>query len=215
MPQPWNRRLTGLALALGLNAAFYAMFAWHTRPRVDDIPEPSRTGLVWIEPRQQPAAPPPAPVIALAAPSPRTFTPRRKTVRPGAISAQPSPLPQPISDIDTPLDTDAPDPFAQQESVTARSLDKGVVRAAIKTAFDEQKAVEDKQQFVRYGHAKNKYEKFADGADFATMPYCLGQNSMKFNPPAVKVGGVTIGLGGILALPFYAKTVATGKCRMK
>ncbi|RJG15534.1 hypothetical protein D3872_13045 [Massilia cavernae] len=105
--------------------------------------------------------------------------------------------------------------MAQQESVIARSLDKGVVRAAIQAAFDEQKAREDTQKFVKSGRAKNKYERFADDADFATVPYCLGSDPMKHDPPAIKLGGITIGVGGLLAIPFFAKTVMTGKCRVK
>ena len=79
----------------------------------------------------------------------------------------------------------------------------------------ERKALEDTQKFVKSGPGKTVYEKFADNAEFATVPYCLGSNPMKHTPPVVEVGPIKIGMGGLLALPFFAKAVATGKCRIK
>ena len=49
----------------------------------------------------------------------------------------------------------------------------------------------------------------------ATIPYCYRADAMKHTPPASEGRRVTIGLGGMLALPFFVKAIATGKCRMK
>lgn len=207
MPQASNRRFTGLALALALNAAFFAMFAWNLRPAPQDHPEPARVQLVWAAPKPDPAATPSRPA---ARPDARLAAAARTPAAP-----QTAPVPATVPEAIAQEQPDAPDPFAQVSSVTSRALDKGVMHAAIKTALDEQKALEDTQKFVKVGHAKNQYERFADGADYATMPYCGGAGAMKFTPPQVKVARLTIPLGGVLAAPFLVKAIGTGKCRVK
>mgnify|MGYP003459072886 FL=1 len=111
--------------------------------------------------------------------------------------------------------TDPGDPFEPAPSALATSFDKAVMSKAITMAMAERKALEDTQKFVKSGPGKTVYEKFADNAEFATVPYCLGSNPMKHTPPVVEVGPIKIGMGGLLALPFFAKAVATGKCRIK
>ena len=113
------------------------------------------------------------------------------------------------------IESDAADPFEQSDSTTARSFDKAVTGKAIKMAMAERKALEDTQKFVKSRPAPTQYEQFAADVDDAAIPYCYRSDAMKHAPAHKKIPGWTIGVDGVLALPFLAKAIATGKCRMK
>jgi hypothetical protein len=55
----------------------------------------------------------------------------------------------------------------------------------------------------------DQYKQFAKDFAYAKMPYCLGDNGLKFQPP--KIG--PIGFGGLLALPFVVIAKVRGKCK--
>jgi hypothetical protein len=212
MLYPARTRLAGLLLALCLNAAFIATFVWQARPRLEQAPDPSRMALVWAVPVVEVAPPAPSPPAVFSKPE----RPRKARRTPAAIA--------PIAAIEAPpamqadelvIESDAADPFEQSDSTTARSFDKAVTGKAINTAMAERKALEDTQKFVKSGPGKTQYEVFADNVDEATIPYCYRGDAMKHTPPVVKVGKVKIGLGSLFVLPYFAKAVATGKCRMK
>lgn len=200
-------RLAGLLLALCIHLALFAVFI--TQPQRDTaLPDPSRMVLAWVLP------PPPVLRPAPALPEqPQWAPPRRKPAR-GASAAPVQALPAPGSTAQDPAPDDLPDdPFAEAGPGTV--ADPKVVDAAIKKAFAERKALEDTQKFVKSAPGPNKYEQFGADMDFAKIPYCLGDNSLKHNPPVIKVAGVPVVMGGLFALPFMVHAAATGKCRVK
>jgi hypothetical protein len=52
------------------------------------------------------------------------------------------------------------------------------------------------------------YDKFTRQVDEALVPSCWRPDAMKHSPP--KIG--PIGLGGVLALPFWGWAIVSGKC---
>lgn len=209
MPIQARQRITGLLLALCLNAAFIAMFAWQARPRADDAPAPSRMALVWAKPviETAPAA------LAAHAPPVRQRGARRKPVAAAPMAATGAAPPAPATELI--LESDSADPFEKPGSATARSFDKAVMGTAIKVAMAERKALEDTQKFVKSGPGRTQYEQFAADAAEATIPYCYRGDAMKHTPPVLELGSLKIALGSALVLPFLAKAIVTGKCRMK
>jgi hypothetical protein len=55
----------------------------------------------------------------------------------------------------------------------------------------------------------DQYKQFANDFAYAKVPYCLGNDGLKFQPP--KIG--PIGFGGLLALPFVVVAKVRGKCK--
>jgi hypothetical protein len=55
----------------------------------------------------------------------------------------------------------------------------------------------------------DQYKRFAEGFAYAKVPYCLGDNGLKFQP--AKIG--FIGFSGLLALPFVVVAKMRGKCK--
>ena len=206
MPIRARERITGLLLALCLNAAFIAMFVWHGGPRLPDLPEPSRMALVWARPVAQ-AAPPPPTVRATA------VQPRSRPARRAPAATAPSETPAPAAELV--VESDSADPFEKNDSAVAASFDKAVTGRAIRAAIAERQALEDTQKFVKSGRGPTRFEQFAANVEDATTPYCFGSNPMKHAPPVVDVAGIKVGIGGIYALPFWVKAVATNKCRVK
>lgn len=212
MRHPARLRITGLLLALGLNAGFIAMFVWQARPQMADLPDPSRMALVWARPVVEvPAPAAAAPVAAGAAVKPVARQVRRPK-QPAAIAKD---EPAVTAAAEAIVESGSADPFEEPDSATAKSFDKAVMGKAIKVAMAERKALEDTQKFVKSGPGPNQYEQFASDVDAATIPYCYKGDAMKHTPPVLEVGSLKIPLGGVLALPFFAKAIATGKCRMK
>lgn len=209
MPHHARQRVTGLLLALCLNAALIAMFVWQARPRTAEVPDPSRMSLVWAKPVIE-AAPPPAPA-ATAQPA-RQREARRKpaAITPIAVTEE---APPPASELI--LESDSNDPFEKPDSATAKSFDKAVMGKAIKVAMAERNALEDTQKFVKSGPGRTQYEQFAADVDDATIPYCYRGDAMKHTPPVLQIGSLKIPLGGVLALPFFGKAIVTGKCRTR
>lgn len=200
-----RERITGLLLALGVNAAFFAVFYWQTLPRRTDVPEPSRMTLVWARVLAAPAPPTPESVRRPAV--------RSKPAPTAAIVVRERPAAAPAAELV--IESDSADPFEQSRSATAASFDKAVMGKAINAALAERRALEDTQKFVKSARAPTRFEQFAVNVEDATMPYCLGRDSMKHSPPVIDVAGVKVGLAGVLALPFLVKAVAQGKCRIK
>lgn len=54
-----------------------------------------------------------------------------------------------------------------------------------------------------------QYKTFEKEFSYAEVPYCLGANALKFQPP--KVGPIVF--GGILGIPFLLLAAARGKCK--
>lgn len=208
MPIGARERITGLLLALCLNAAFVAMFIWQARPAPNG-PEPSRMALVWAKAVAE-VAPPSLPV------APTRAAPRSRPARsaPAPIAAT-MPLDTPAPAAELILESDSADPFEKNDSVVAASFDQAVRGKAIRVAMAERQALEDTQKFVKSGRGRTRHEQFAADVEDATIPYCLGSDPMKHTAPVVDVGGVKIGLGSLFVLPFFVKAVATGKCRIK
>lgn len=206
MPRHARQRITGLLLALCLNAAFIAMFVWQARPGIDDLPDPSRMALVWAKPGGE--LPPPA-ATAPAKPT----SGKAKRFRRLAVAVPKEPVLSAATEAI--IESDSADPFETADSATAKSFDKAVVGKAITVAMVERKALEDTQKFVKSGPGPTRYEQFASDVDEATIPYCYKGDAMKHAPPVLEVGSLKIPLGQVLALPFFAKAIATGKCRMK
>ncbi|NML59674.1 hypothetical protein HHL21_00915 [Massilia sp. RP-1-19] len=204
MPHQARQRVTGLLLALCLNAAFIAMFVWQARPRIIDTPDPSRIALVWPVPASE--------MAALPAPAGPV---RQRTARAKPVARIPIAATEPAPGAEVILASDTADPFEKADSATAQSFDKAVMGKAIKVAIAERKALEDTQKFVKSGPGPTQYEQFAADVGGAAVPYCYRADAMKHAPPSIKIAGVTIGLTGVLGLPFFAKAIATGKCRMK
>lgn len=214
MRRPAHLRITGLLLALGLNAAFFGMFVWQARPQMADLPDPTRMMLVWARPVVEVPASVAATPAAAGAPVKPVPVARqvRRPKRPAAI-AQDEPAVAAVTEAI--VESGSADPFEEPDSATAKSFDKAVIGKAIKVAMAERKALEDTQKFVKSGPGPNQYEQFASDVDAATIPYCYKGDAMKHTPPVLEVGSLKIPLGGVLALPFFAKAIATGKCRMK
>ncbi|MCC6071816.1 hypothetical protein ACFSQU_19950 [Massilia sp. GCM10020059] len=209
MLHPARVRITGLLLALGLNAAFFAMFVWQARPQMADLPDPSRMALVWARPVVEAPAPVTAAPLAAGAPPARQA---RRPKRPAILAIS---EPAVTAATEAIVESDSADPFEEPGSATATSFDKAVIGKAIKVAMTERKALEHTQKFVKSGPGPNQYEQFASDVEAATIPYCYKGDAMKHTPPVIEVGSLKIPLGGVLALPFFAKAVATGKCRVK
>ena len=212
MPIRARERITGLLLALCLNAAFIAMFVWHGGPRLPELPEPSRMAMVWARPVAKTAPPSASVLVPMARPRSRparTALSATNATAPASETKVPAPAAEPI------LESDSADPFEKTDSVVATSFDKAVVGKAIKVAMAERQALEDTQKFVKSGRGRTKHEQFAADVEDATIPYCLGSDPMKHTPPVIEVGKVKVGLGGVFAIPFLVKAVATGKCRVK
>lgn len=212
MRHPARLRITGLLLALGLNAGFIAMFVWQARPQMADLPDPSRMALVWARPVVEVPAPAAAAPVAAGAPVKPVARQARRPKQPAAI-AKDEPAVSAVTEAI--VESGSADPFEEPDSATAKSFDKAVIGKAIKVAMAERKALEDTQKFVKSGSGPNQYEQFASDVDAATIPYCYKGDAMKHTPPVLEVGSLKIPLGGVLALPFFAKAIATGKCRMK
>ena len=213
MLYPARSRLTGLLLALCLNAAFIAMFVWQAQPRLEPVADPSRMALVWAAPVVQAARPAPLPTPAVPS---RAARPREARRAPAAIAPIAANEAAPATQVDElVLESDSADPFEQSDSTTAKSFDKAVTDKAIKMAMAERKALEDTQKFVKSGPGKTKYDVFADNAEHATIPFCYRADAMKHTPPVLEVGSLKVPLGGVLSAPFFVKAIATGKCRMK
>jgi hypothetical protein len=55
----------------------------------------------------------------------------------------------------------------------------------------------------------NKYKQLAKDFAYAKLPYCRGDDSLKFQPP--QIGPITF--GGLLALPFVVVAKVRGQCK--
>lgn len=58
----------------------------------------------------------------------------------------------------------------------------------------------------------DRYEAFGRQFSEAQKPSCLGPDALKHQPAGFTSGGWNIGLGGLLALPFWGAAIVRGKC---
>lgn len=86
-------------------------------------------------------------------------------------------------------------------------LDEDAIRKAVRETLAETPAPARDRGPVLSGDPA--HEKFSRQFDDARVPGCWGPDALKHQP--ARIG--PIGLGGILALPFWGAAIATGKCR--
>ena len=87
---------------------------------------------------------------------------------------------------------------------------KDAVAATIAEAPDQPNVAANQQPGLRAPTlSAEQYKKFEKDFAFAKVPYCLGQDNLKFQPP--KIGPIVF--GGLLALPFLVIAAARGKCK--
>jgi hypothetical protein len=58
----------------------------------------------------------------------------------------------------------------------------------------------------------DSYAAFGRRFSDAQKPSCLGPDALKHQPAGLTIGGWHIGLGGMLALPFWGAAIVRGKC---
>jgi hypothetical protein len=86
-------------------------------------------------------------------------------------------------------------------------LDEDAIRKAVRETLAEMPAPARDRGPVLSGDPA--HEKFKRQFDEARVPGCWGPDALKHQP--AQIG--PIGLGGILALPFWGAAIAAGKCR--
>lgn len=100
-------------------------------------------------------------------------------------------------------------PVAPAIPLTDRRI-KEAVAATIAEAPDKPSVAANLQPGLRAPMlSAEQYKKFEKEFAFAKVPYCLGQDSLKFQPP--KIGPIVF--GGLLGLPFLVIAAARGKCK--
>ncbi|MDL2357491.1 MAG: hypothetical protein QFF03_19735 [Pseudomonadota bacterium] len=88
---------------------------------------------------------------------------------------------------------------------------KAAVAATIAAAPAKESVPANQQEALRAPMlSAEEYKKFAEGFAYAKVPYCLGSNGLKFQPPRIGF----IGFGGILGIPFVLLAAARGKCKV-
>ncbi len=107
-----------------------------------------------------------------------------------------------------------PRPAPEKPAPPAIELTDGRVReavaATIAEAPDKPNVAANQQPGLRAPTLSAEQTKnFEKNFAFAKVPYCLGQDSLKFQPP--KIGPIVF--GGLLGLPFLLMAAARGKCR--
>jgi hypothetical protein len=96
-------------------------------------------------------------------------------------------------------------PARQSPSMRDR-LDDDAIRKAVRETLAEMPApMRDRGPVLRGDSAHDRFERQVDDA---RVPGCWGPDALKHQPP--RIG--PIGLGGILALPFWGAAIVTGKC---
>jgi hypothetical protein len=98
---------------------------------------------------------------------------------------------------------------AQGQPLSLRLSDE-VISKAVRETLAEQKG----NPKLQPGKALSgdPYQKFERGFSEARKPDCLHPDALKFQPSSTVIGGWNIGVGGLLALPFWAAAVSRGKC---
>ena len=59
----------------------------------------------------------------------------------------------------------------------------------------------------------DSYRKFSRDFTEAKKPSCLGPDALKHQPASFSTKNWNFGVGGLLALPFWAAAIARGKCQ--
>lgn len=101
-----------------------------------------------------------------------------------------------------------PAPAAPAVELTDQRI-KEAVAAAIAAAPDKDSAPANRLGLRAPTLSADEYKKFAEGFANAKVPYCLGPDGLKLQPP--KIGA--IGFSGLFALPFLLVVAARGKCK--
>jgi hypothetical protein len=87
---------------------------------------------------------------------------------------------------------------------------KEAVAATIAATPDKDSLPANQQEVLRAPTlSAEEYKKFAEGFAYAKVPYCLGNDGLRFQPPRIGF----IGFGSLLALPFVLVAAARGKCK--
>lgn len=97
-----------------------------------------------------------------------------------------------------------------QDGKAAPKLDLGMSSPAVRDAVRQTLAEHAPAPRTRAGKAlsADPYAAFGRKMDEAEVPSCWGPDAMKHQPP--KIGPV--GIGGLLALPFWGLAIVRGKC---
>lgn len=102
-----------------------------------------------------------------------------------------------------------PAPAAPAVELTDKRI-KEAVAATIAATPDKDNAPANQQEALRAPMlSAEEYKKFEKGFAYAKVPYCLGNDGLKFQPPRIGF----IGFGGVLAIPFVLVAAARGKCK--
>jgi len=111
------------------------------------------------------------------------------------------------------------DPFVLVEDGKPKSLPRSVlfvrsneeaIRKAIRDTLDERQ--DNLVSLEGPALSGGAYREFARKVSEAKKPHCLGPDPLKHQPASTVIGGWNVGVGGILALPFWAAAIVRGKC---
>jgi hypothetical protein len=87
---------------------------------------------------------------------------------------------------------------------------KEAVGATIAAAPDKDSVPANQQDALRAPMlSAEQYKKFEKEFAYAKVPYCLGDEGLKFQPPRIGF----ISFSGLLAVPFVLVAAARGKCK--
>lgn len=101
---------------------------------------------------------------------------------------------------------EAPAPAKPAPSIRDR-LDEDTIRKAVRETLAEIPApTRDRGPALRGDPAHDRFQRQVDDAQ---VPGCWGPDALKHQPAHIG----PIGLGGILALPFWGAAIVGGKCR--
>lgn len=202
-----------IVLALHL-LALYAFNKWAGRPPHVDVEREKEVTILLLPHEKTPPKPekqPPPEKLTQAPPRAQELAASRheaekSAATPGSTPASesasdPAHAPEPAQ----PRHTAPPAPGVYTTDPAALVASYGYVdsRSELRKTIEEHGGVVELQP-------KNKYQLFADAVDAAQIPYCLGRDGLKLDPP--KIGPVNV--GGELAAVFMVDAAIRGKCKI-
>lgn len=204
---PARHRRVSCSIAIALSSVPFAIFLLVSPPPAP-VRAPPPLVLTLVEDVQRalvvPAAPPTAPPGGR---SPRPAPAASPTLwAPSASVAAPPPQLTQADAVST-----APAAAAALEPPASAPLDLGsdVLRKAYRQGKSAVRELADNSHQELDLHGPTKAERLASAIADAGMPNCLAPDAMKHDPPMI--GPIVV--GGVLAIPFLARTVLTGKCQ--
>jgi len=105
----------------------------------------------------------------------------------------------------------APD-FARPAPLELGRFDDPAIRAAIREAAAAA-AHAQRAAGVNVVFSGRAAQRVDAAFEAAAVGDCLHGDALKHTPPVIRIGPIPVGLGGILAVPFWAYAAASGKCR--